>query len=182
MLALGRLLTGNYLRTAPSNPGVMVNWRMIGVNLNSVSGSPIGWLVSGIGIILTILGVYYLIRHRFQFGSQEWMMMLGVFTATIAVSWHSHYHLAMVLIPLIITTNIAKKTTDKVMYFWVTLTPTIWLFYLVTASILASSGGINIGEYQGIVIGLTGFVVNIILFAETIRYFVATNKAIEQNN
>lgn len=177
MISLFNLLTNRYIGTATSNPDVMINWRMIGVNFNSWFGSPLGWIVAGIGIFLTLLAIYLLIRNRISIGSPEWIMvMVGVFSATIAVSWHSHYHLEMILIPFLLFASSRNLIKERMILFWVVMTPITWLIFLIV-SLIASSSGIDISRYQGVVIGISGFIPNVILLSTAVGYTTLQRQA-----
>ena len=55
----------------------------------------------------------------------------GVFSATLAITWHSHYHMAMVLIPFLIYVSINKLLPQKITFLWVIVTPVITLGMLI---------------------------------------------------
>lgn len=153
------------------NPEAMVNWRMIGVYLNAFLNTQFGWVITGLGIILTILVVYRLVKRNPAYGSPEWVLtMLGVFSATIAILWHAHYHTALILIPLLIYVSVNKLLSEKIIYLWVGLTPLASLGLAIVSPLVLLLAKINIIEYQGMVIAFSGFVVNLVVLISTLKY------------
>jgi len=72
---------------ATSSPQVMINWRMVGFNLNYLLNTSLGWVITGFGMLLTILALYFLIKQIPPFGSPSWVItMLGIFSATLAIT------------------------------------------------------------------------------------------------
>lgn len=118
--------------TAPTAPEIMINWRMVGVNLDQFFNTSFGWMIVGLGMILTIIAVFYLVRHIPPYGSPFWLMtILGVFSATLAITWHSHYHMAMVMIPFLIYALVHKLLPENNILLWGFVTPVVFLGILL---------------------------------------------------
>ena len=98
---------------ATNNPQAMMNWRMLALQINHYfSSSLIGWTIAGVGIFLTLFLIMRILQNRPLFGSDDWLMvMLGIFAATCAITWHSHVTMALVLIPILIYA--AKKNNSN---------------------------------------------------------------------
>ena len=112
---------------APIVPEIMINWRMVGVNINNLLNTSLGWVITGLGTILTILAVSFLIKHIPSYGSSEWVMkLMGVFVAALAITWHAHYHMAMVLVPFMVYALVNKLVPDKWILFWGITTPVVF--------------------------------------------------------
>lgn len=83
----------------------MANWRMLIDNLNMLTSSSTGWLIASAGMLTT--GILWLILclKPPEFGSRNWVIrLMAIFAASGAFTWHSHIHMAMVLIPFLIYT------------------------------------------------------------------------------
>ena len=172
MNGLINLLTRWGEGNAVTAPETMINWRMVGVNLSILTeSSTAGWIITGLGIALTVLGVYFLVKRNPAYGSPEWVViMLGVYSATLAVTWHAHYHMAMVLIPFLIYASANKLLPGKISFLWVILTPIAWFGVLVIGAITLYFAKINIFAYQEPVIAFSGLIVNLVVLISTLRY------------
>lgn len=160
--ALLKLWTGYAGGIATSVPEAMINWRMLGLLINSWTGTSAGWWVTGAGSLATLAVLYLLLRHAPAFGTPHWgLCMLGVFSATLAVTWHSHYHMALALLPLILYAAVQDLLPEKLTFAWVVATPLAWLA-IVLAGVMSRS---TIGDYQGTVITLSGFLMNLVLLS-----------------
>jgi len=132
MHALINLWTEYSAGMASNSSQAMINWRMVGINLSTYTGKSIGWVLIGLGMFLTILAVYFLIKKNPTFGSPQWVMtMLGVFSATLSLTWHSHYHMAMVLIPFLIYVSSNQLLHQKYLFLWAIGTPVIVLGMMI---------------------------------------------------
>lgn len=150
-------------------PGSMINWRMIGVNLNLLLNTPFGWVITGMGIVLTTLTVFFLIKQCPPYGRPSWVLiMLGVFAATLAITWHSHAHMAMVMIPFLVYVSLHKLLPEKIIFLWVLITPVSWIVIILMGSFLRNSDTFSILEYQGMVIALSGFIGNLAILVSTV--------------
>lgn len=150
---------------ATNAPESMINWRMIGVYINSYLGSPYGWIIAIIGILITLVAVYFLIRRRTEFGSPEWVfVILGVMSATLAVTWHAHAHMAVVIIPLLLYAAINKWLPEKYVVAWAGITPIAWIIVLILGAAVQLVSRTTILDYQRLVLALSGFIVNLLIF------------------
>lgn len=100
MLALARLWLG-YAGGLPTNDiQLMMNWRMLGLLAGKVTSDRAGFMVAIVGAAATFFLAMYLWRRRLAAGTSEFpVAVLGSMAATGAVAWHSHVHMAMILIP-----------------------------------------------------------------------------------
>jgi hypothetical protein len=88
----------------PSNaPEVMMNWRMIGHHISEFISPLAGIITIILGSIFTLfLCLRLIIPHHLNNGfSSQVVPLFGIFSATLAVTWHSHIHMAMILIPFL---------------------------------------------------------------------------------
>ena len=164
---------------ATAAPGIMINWRMVGVNFNALMNTSLGWGITGLGMVLTLLAVYFLVKQRPPFGSPQWVMaMLGVFSATLAITWHSHYHMAMVLIPFLIYASLYKLLPEKIIFLWGIVTPVALFGMLIIDLLVLVLTKINTTNYNGMVIAFSGFILNLVIFISTMRF--ANNRNLKQ--
>ena len=171
MQALINLWTKYSIGIASNSPYAMINWRMVGINLNPYIGTSIGWVITGLGMSLTMLAVYFLIKKNPPFGSPQWVMsMMGVFAATLAITWHSHYHMAMVLIPFVVFASSYQLLPQKTVFSWAIITPIVLLGIMIVDlffQVLMRSNSMNYDVL--IVTAFSGFILNIVVFVSTLR-------------
>jgi hypothetical protein len=140
----------------------MINWRMVGLSLNNLLNSSLGWVIAGLGMVITILAVFFLIKRNPNYGSPKWVLtMLGVFSATLAITWHSHYYMAMVLIPFLIYASINKMLPEKIIFLWGIVTPVVLFGMLIVDLLVLLIAKINVANYVQMVIAFSGFILNL---------------------
>jgi hypothetical protein len=151
----------------------MINWRMIAANLNS----PIGWVIAILGMALTLIAVYFLVKNKYAFGSSRWVMvMLGVFSATLAVTWHSHFHMAMVLIPFLIYCSYSMMLNEKVVFLWAVTTPLFIIAINIILIFVFYFSKINIIDMGSLFTGIIGFILNLVILISALRFFYRKNE------
>ena len=144
---------------------------MVGVVLENDLNISFGRGIAGLGIILTLWAVYFLTKHIPQFGSPSWAItMLGVFSATMAISWHSHYYMAMVLIPFLIYGSIHQLLPQITIFLWVTLTPIALLGGIIFGLFDHFITRIGVIEYLFMFIAFSGFIMNLILIYSSLKF------------
>jgi hypothetical protein len=155
---------------ATNNPEIMINWRMVGAILNNYLNTSIGWVITGLGIFLTILAVGFIIKKSPPYGSSKWVMnMLGVFSATLAITWHAHYHMAMVIIPFLVYASISKNLPEKTLFIWMIVTPAAVVLFGIIYLLVLNSMKTDIHNAGLIVVALSGFIVNLALLVFSIQ-------------
>lgn len=161
---------------ATSSPERMINWRMVGVNLDS----PLGWALAVLGMALTILSIYILTKKDSPFGRRHWVViMLGIFSATLALTWHSHYHMAVVLIPLLIYCCFSDMISEKVLFFWAASTPLIMIAMSIIALIGFITTRTDLGFGRQWLTGFSGFLLNLLILISAIEYIHRQNKTLK---
>lgn len=110
---------GSVQLSAPTSPNVMMNWRMLGYHLNFLE--PIfSWMIVLAGIAITLYLVWLSLKTRPEIGSSEWIILLmGIVAGTCAISWHSHIHMALVLLPFFIFSVTYDLLNDLLVYAWI---------------------------------------------------------------
>ena len=158
---------------ASNSPERMINWRMVAVNFDSL----FGWIIAVLGMALTFLAIFYLVRNKIAFGTSQWVvMMLGIFSATLAITWHSHFHMAAVLIPFLIYCSLYQMLNKKVVLYWAVSTPLILMVMTVVALFLFSFLKIRIPDFGPMLLGVSGFFSNLVILGSVLKYFHLKNK------
>ena len=156
---------------ATGAPEAMINWRMVGLNLNNLLNTSLGWVITGLGMLLTILAVYFLIKQIPPFGSPSWVItMLGVFSATLAITWHAHQHIAMVLIPFLVYASQYKLLPEKILFLWSIVTPIVWSGMAIGVVFTRNFMNMNILDYVGMVVAFSGFALNLVIIFSTMQF------------
>ena len=159
-----------FTATAPEN---MVNWRMVGLHFNNFFNTAFGSVITISGIIVTLLAVIFLVKQNTPYGTSPWVMiMLGVFSATLSITLHSHYHMAMVLIPLLIYAHLYRMLPEKILFAWVIVTPTALVGIQIIDLIIFLIAKADFARYQAMVIGLIGLILNLLVLFSTLRYAI----------
>ena len=151
---------------ATNSPETMMNWRMIGIRLSEWINSSAGWIIAIVGMLVTVLAVLLLIKSQPAFGSKQWFLIVfALFAATCTVTWHSHVHMAMVLIPFIVYIKTAGYLQDRLLYSWVLIPPLLMIITLVIEVILQMVSIPPIYKMIAFVSGLCEFIFCLIFVA-----------------
>ena len=170
LVQLFNLLTKYSAGMATNSPQYMINWRMVGILINDWSSSSIGWVITGLGMVATILAVVFLARNKTKYGDANWQMfILGVFSATLAFTWHAHNHMAMVLIPVLLMNVISGNLPQRILIIWNLLPPLAWLTAGLAMVVLQEYTHLAAIDLVGLAIPVSGFVTNLVILATVIR-------------
>lgn len=103
LLALIELWLGFTRGLPATGPEVMMNWRMVILNLTPYLGQIVPWVIAGIGMIVTFAAAISIWIRPINISSPSYVLALfGTFAATNALAWHSHLSSATILIPPLI--------------------------------------------------------------------------------
>jgi len=150
----------------------MINWRMVGVNINDMFQVSNGWIVTAIGSILTFAAFFLLIKRIPPYGSPIWVMtILGIFSATIAITWHAHFAMALVLVPFMVYGSMNRLIPEKTSLLWIAATPAVQLLMMILSTVIYVLSGDRI-DTMGIIWCIVRIVVNL-AFVFYIRYSTA---------
>lgn len=122
-----------------SNPMFMMNWRMLGIYISSLTLPVIGEVFT-IGLsIITALIPLVVFRKKIETDDPEFgVAFLAVMAATALIAPHVHIHTAVILLPFIILLFLQGKMPNRLLYFWSFFPITInFLLYLMGAGIKA---------------------------------------------
>jgi hypothetical protein len=136
LLGLTHLWIGYARGLATNDPQLMMNWRMIGVALEQWAGGPIAWTAAILGLVGSALAALYLWRKRVKADSQLFAVAAtGTFAATCLVAWHSHVHMAMILIPPLVYLHLRHPEMPRgALTWWVFFPASVYVARLMMAS------------------------------------------------
>ena len=164
----------SYLPGVASNsPHAMANWRMLAVNINTWTHSSFGWILAFLGILATLYSWFRLSLVRPAFGSPRWILNLtAIMGASAAVTWHSHIHMGMALIPFLLFAvfSFPRGATRKAVDWFSFVYPAALLLgylYLVTAVIWKFQPLANLNNF---LLGLAGLGVYLNLLISIIHF------------
>ena len=145
----------NYASGIPTNaPENMVNWRMVALRLSPFTGTTIGWGVAFTGLVVTTLVCFLLWLKPISSSSPRFSIaILGTVAATAAVTWHSHLHMTMIILPPLIYLAAQDRIPFKLIYSWVFAPPviafTVFIFgAFVKFGLLAALNTLNTRGYS----------------------------------
>jgi hypothetical protein len=114
-----------------STPVAMINWRSLGLFINTLTSSTAGWVVIIIGSLFTTGIAFYLFRKTdFKEMPLFSIPLLGIFTATLLVTWHAYLHMSIILYPIMIYLIIKKQMNFTFLY--------VWFFFPIVVKILST--------------------------------------------
>jgi hypothetical protein len=166
---LVQLWTGYAGNLATSGVSSMGNWRMIGTYLSPLC--PDSWIKSIVlfASILTILWALYLwATHP---NAPLDMRLTLAFSATLLATWHSHSHMAAILIPLLLLLSINKKISSSILSLWTFLPPALYLFWLIALLFIQDRNA------QGLLYAPAQFALNLFLLIWTSRELLHPRKS-----
>ena len=164
MLALINLWTEYATEIPNSALQTMINWRMVGVSINNLLNTSFGWSITSLGMILTFLAVFFLIKQIPSYGTSLWVIkMMGIFAATLAITWHSLSHMAMVLIPFLVYALVNKLLPERWILFWGIASSVAYIGTLIVELIFVVILRINPINLQVLIVAFFGMISNLII-------------------
>jgi len=98
----------------------MMNWRMVGTHLAGWIGPWAGWAVAIAGMLATLTIMLVAWRRGADADSPKFAVALtGVLAACSSLAWHSHIHMAVVLLPPLLYLYQAGLLPQKLLDYWV---------------------------------------------------------------
>ncbi len=152
---------------------IMMNWRMLGLHLGSALSPIMGWILIGLGLTATLLATIYIWHRPLNLASHSFVIaILGLMAATCLFAWHSHIHMAMIIIPPMIYLKSRNQLPDKILNYWVFLPAGVYagvflLASLITANVLPT----NLNAFLNFLRGASEFGINIYLLIWVVRFF-----------
>ena len=147
-----------------SNPAIMMNWRMLGLHLTSISSATLGWIVVMIGTLITTIATWFIARKSFMPDRfKTTAALLGIFAATGAIAWHAHFPQSLILLPFFVYLSAQNHPAERLFRFW-TFTP---ILLTLSAYILAIATDLSPGVKTAINLqtGFTGLILNLVVLS-----------------
>jgi len=144
---------------APEN---MANWRMIGVNINTWTSSSQGWILTILGTLVTLALWISLIKKKPAMLSSQWIaVLLSIFSASCLISWHSHIHTAMVLLPFLVflAHRQVNNNSQRIIDFFVFSFPIAWIIGSIISILLVIFHKPPVENLTNFLLGFAGVVV-----------------------
>ncbi len=160
-----RLWLGYSHNLATSGVEAMGNWRMVAENLNRLLPSAV-WGIAALALSLfTILwGIFLWVRAKTPIHAP--LLLLATLAATLLATWHSHAHMAVVLIPPMLWLLLQDQFPQKLLNLWLFLPP---LFYLIGLGIVLF---VHDRFYQGLLFGPAQMILNLLILVWTSREMI----------
>jgi hypothetical protein len=113
------ILILHYVRGLPTNaPEAMMNWRAVAFNLSNLVPPNVAWAISMGGLMVTAgVGLSLWVRPSLL-PDRLPLILFGTYAATCAATWHSHTHMILPLIPLILYLYAQKQISWRLVYLW----------------------------------------------------------------
>ena len=143
---------------------IMVNWRMLGWHIASLTSSTIGWVITIIGSLLTVCATLVFFNKMIPPDPTRFAIaLLGIFAATCTVTWHAHLHMSMVLIQPILYLTMNNRFNKKLFSLWIFVPMLVhFVSFILAAYIEIEQLLINIFQIMGFVRGFPGFILNLL--------------------
>lgn len=126
---------------ATADPFIMMNWRMVGVNLVTYLGPFVACTIAGVGMAITFVTTLYIWRRPILPASSVYAVaLLGTLAATTAFAWHSHIFSAPILLAPMLFLLQKDVLPKKILSIWVIAPPLINLTVIVIALLLRGRG------------------------------------------
>jgi hypothetical protein len=126
-------------------PEIMVNWRMLALRLGAFTVPILGWILAAAGIAATIFLTFALWRKSVSPASPAFILgWFGTIAATLLLSWHSHVHMGVILIPLLCYLFPFDLLPSRTINVWCFLPFLTLLAGVVIFSVLSLLAGIKV--------------------------------------
>ena len=175
---LTQLLIG-YSGGLPSNyPESMMNWRMIALDVNAITRSTLGWWIAIPCMVATFVLILYVGWFFFPPDVKKFpAAILGIFAATFLITWHSHFSMSILLIPILLYLASRGILPDKLFSFWLFVPPGLMLAVYVAAPFI-KTGFLSeeLYPFLNILSGMRGFIPNVYILWWTIGVLKQTDQ------
>lgn len=145
----------------------MMNWRMLGAHASILIAEWAGWGLTGLGILATTAAVLYLWRRPEHNDPRHFVVtLLGILAATTLVAWHSHIHVAVMLIAPLLYLYQSKVLPLRLLAYWVFAPAFAYVLLLIVPAALVKLNLVS-GDVRGpvyLILGATQFSANLALF------------------
>ncbi len=139
LTAWGGLLT-RYMGNLPAtDPAAMGNFRMLGGLLSLLIPPRCAWgIAGGLSVAIALLALWVSLRRK---GSEdESAFLLPLLAATCAVAWHSHIHMAAILIPPLLRQVTTGQMSRSLFVVWTLLPPAVYFLGITNVALMVALG------------------------------------------
>ena len=148
----------------------MMNWRSAGALMTRIIPPPAAWALAGGGMLLTIGAALLLAsRAELQRPKNPERFTIGILAATLASTWHAHTHMALVLLPPLLSLRAQEAFPKRIWQLWALLPA--WSFFAVIA--------IGVLPFLPSIAGLGNFLAGKVLFGVHLYFTVWALRQIE---
>lgn len=124
MVDIAFQFAGSLIQTATG----MMNFRSLALNLETIIPAWISWLVAFLGVILVLgLVIPIWLPQRIKASSEKILLIVITLLGTFIISWHSHFYMQMMLVPLFLYLDINGLLSQKVRFAWLCAPPIIYI-------------------------------------------------------
>jgi len=165
------LLVGHAQNVTPTGTEIMMNWRMLGLNLSLLLNPVIGWLAALTGSLITIASIVYIWKIAVDTRPEIYALgLLATFAATGALTWHAHLSMALVLVAPILYLYARKQFSKQLLAGWIFMPALVWFIKYMGGALIALKimpFGVNI--LINFLYGLCGLALNLVLLFWAMR-------------
>ena len=150
---------------------MMGNWRMVGNLINQISTSDFGGAFTIIAATITILWVLYLWSLSSTPSETTFIILItATFAATGLSTWHSHVHMAVILIPALLFLYLKDELPEKLASLWIFLPTLLHIIGLIVFSFTQDR------LIRGLSFGLAQLILNLMLLMWATRELLRRKK------
>jgi hypothetical protein len=114
-LDLAFRFAGPLIQTAAA----MMNWRALALNLEAIWPGWAPWVIAGLGMVVVAAVALYQWRQFNKRARDNFLLlMLASLSATFALSWHSHFYLMVMSIPILLALDLQDKLPTSILAAW----------------------------------------------------------------
>ena len=144
---------GPLIQTGPT----MTNWRALALNLELLLPSWAAWILAGCGAAITAAAILSLWQAHKSPSPEQFLLLVTAATAgAITISWHAHFYLLMLMMPIFIVLDLKNKLPKNLLLVWIAGPPAVYAAAFVLHPEMARN---LVGlAYLGFNLGLIGWI------------------------
>jgi hypothetical protein len=164
LFCLYTLLLGHAQSVTPTGTEIMMNWRMMGLDISYLFNPIVGLSVAIIGSIITAISIIYIWKKSVILNPETFTIcVFATFAATGALTWHAHLAMSLVMIPPLIYLYASKKLSEQIISWWVFMPTSVWFVrYIVGALIALQIIPFAVIRSMDFLYGLSGLALNLL--------------------
>jgi hypothetical protein len=106
----------------------MMNWRALALNLEAILPGWANWVTAGVGMtVVAAIALLRWLQPNQEAGNNFLRLILATLSATFAISWHSHFYLMVLLIPILLILDQHDKLPASILAAWAFGPPGLYL-------------------------------------------------------